>query len=219
MIDAYLFDMDGTLLDSEILWVEAVEKYLTDFGFPLTREEAIDLVYGISWRDIYLEIRRRFPGLGLGYEQFAGAVEPIFSRLRQTRDIRIHSSIQLLRNLAREYPVCIVSGSNATGVADGIETMGVGKDIRFFLSANDYAPGKPDPTCFLMAAERLEVEPPRCLVFEDSAAGVQAAKAAGMHCVALARPERPVQDLSLADRVLADLGEFSIDGYLSGAMT
>ncbi|MFO7975642.1 MAG: HAD family phosphatase [Candidatus Hydrogenedentota bacterium] len=219
MIDAYIFDMDGTLLDSEILWVEAVETYLTDFGFRLTREEAIELVYGISWHDIYLDIRRRFPGLGLGYEPFVSAVEPIFERLRHTRDIRIPGSIELLRTLARAYPVCIVSGSNKNGVADGIETMGIGKDIRFFLSADDYSPGKPDPTCFLMAAERLEIEPARCLVFEDSTVGAQAAKGAGMHCVALARPARPVQDVSMADLVLEDLGEFSADDYLSGAMT
>jgi beta-phosphoglucomutase-like phosphatase (HAD superfamily) len=219
MIDAYIFDMDGTLLDSEILWVEAVEKYLKDFGFQLTRDEAIDIVYGISWRDIYPEVRRRFPGFGLGYEQFVSAVDPVFAQLRHTRDIRIHSSIALLRKLAREYPVCIVSGSNSNGVTDGIEIMGIREDIRFFLATEDYSPGKPDPTCFLMAAERLETEAARCLVFEDSTVGVQAAKAAGMHCVALSRPDRPVQDVSMADLVLEDLGEFSIDDYLSGAVT
>jgi len=219
MIDAYIFDMDGTLLDSEILWVEAVEKYLTDFGFALTREEAIDLVYGISWRDIYTEIRHRFSGFSMGYERFVSGIDPVFAKLVHTRDIRIHSSIELLRKLAREYPVCIVSGSNAEGVAAGVEMMGIGKDIRFFLSANDYSPGKPDPTCFRIAAERLEVEPAQCLVFEDSKVGIEAAKAAGMHCVALSRPDRPVQDVSGADLVLEDLGEFSVDDYLSGAVT
>lgn len=218
MIDAYIFDMDGTLLDSEILWVEAVEKYLKDFGIQLSREEAIDIVYGISWRDIYPEIRLRFPGFALGYEQFVSAIDALFTRLRHTRDIRIHSSIELLRKLARDYPVCIVSGSRGNGVAEGVRLMGIRHEIRFFLSADDYSAGKPDPMCFLMAAERLEIEPARCLVFEDSRVGVEAAKAAGMHCVALSRPDRPMQDVSKADLILGDLAEFSVDDYLSGAM-
>ena len=213
MIDAYIFDMDVTLLDSELLCVEAVKKCLIDFGFPVSHEEAIDIVYGVSWHDIYEEIRRRFPGFGLGYQQFVSVVDPIFAALRHTRDIRIHSSIELLRKLARDYPVCIVWGSNTAGVNDGIDIMGIRQDIRFFLAADDYSPGKPDPTCFLLAAERLEIEPARCLVFEDSRVGVQAAKAAGMHCVALSRADRPRQDVSLADLVLDDLAAFSAGDY------
>ncbi len=219
MIDAYIFDMDGTLLDSEILWVESVGKCLEDFGIRLSREEAIEIVYGISWCDIYPELRGRFPGFGLGYEQFVSAVDGIFAKLQHTRDIRIHSSIELLLQLAREYPVCIVSGSHESAVSHGIDLMNVGQDIRFYLSAADFEPGKPAPTCFLMAAERLETDAGRCLVFEDSRVGVQAAKAAGMHCVALSRPDRPVQDVSMADLVLEDLGEFSVDDYLSGVVT
>ncbi|HPJ98918.1 MAG TPA: HAD family phosphatase [Candidatus Hydrogenedentes bacterium] len=213
MIDAYIFDMDGTLLDSEILWVEAIEKCLVDFGFPVSHEEAVEIVYGVSWRDIYEDLRRRFPGFSLGYQQFVSVVDPIFGTLRHTRDIRIHSSVELLQTLARDYPVCIVSGSNTAGVNDGIDMMGIRQDIRFFLASEDYSPGKPDPACFLMAAERLEVDPARCLVFEDSQVGVQAAKAAGMHCVALSRPGRPRQDVSLADWVLDDLAAFSVRDY------
>jgi beta-phosphoglucomutase-like phosphatase (HAD superfamily) len=60
---------------------------------------------------------------------------------------------------------------------------------------------------------QLDVAPAACVVFEDSAAGVRAAKAAGMTCVALRRPDRPVQDLSGADEILADLREFREERY------
>ncbi len=83
--------------------------------------------------------------------------------------------------------------------------------VRFVLGAEDYAPGKPSPAGFLEGARRLGVPPQECLVFEDSAAGIAAARAAGMRCVALDRPGAYPQDLSAADWVLSDLAQFSVD--------
>ena len=92
--------------------------------------------------------------------------------------------------------------------------MGVEDVVRLFLGTEDYAEGKPDPACFLLAARMLAVPPESCLVFEDSAAGVIAAKAATMTCVALQRPGRPAQDVSLADEVLSDLADFRLEKYV-----
>jgi beta-phosphoglucomutase-like phosphatase (HAD superfamily) len=107
--------------------------------------------------------------------------------------------------------VAIVSGSPRVDVQDGVELLGIAPLLRFFLGSEDYPRGKPDPAGFLLAAQRLGAAPADCLVFEDSAAGVRAARAAGMRCVALARPGAPAQDLSDADLVLNDLGGFSPD--------
>ena len=65
-------------------------------------------------------------------------------------------------------------------------------------------------SCFLLAARHFEVEPEHCLVFEDSAAGVRAAKAANMRCIALCRNGYPPQDVSLADELLTDLADFKL---------
>lgn len=213
MIRAFIFDMDGTLIDSQILWVDATEAALHEWGIPVSRAEVLELAYGISSADIRAEVARRYP-------QFAGDLPAVwrsagdhFDRMREKRDIRIPSSIQLLKDLAARYPVCIVSGSSARHLAQGIALMGVEADIEFALSVADYPKNKPNPACYLMAAERLGLAPEACLVFEDSAAGVQAARGAGMHCVALARDGRPAQDVSAADLVLSDLAQFSPDEY------
>lgn len=208
MIEAYIFDMDGTLIDSEVLWVDAVAELLRNEGVALTPEEALALVYGKSWNDIHAEATARYPGLDMDLARMTAAVGPIFQRLRACRDIRIPGSIALLRRLARDHPVCIVSGSSARDVEEGIALMGVGDLLAFHLAAEHYPHGKPDPTCFLMAAERLGVDPGRCVVFEDSTVGIRAAKGAGMRCVAIARPDRPRQDVSQADLALDDLGRF-----------
>lgn len=208
MTQAYIFDLDGTLIDAEILWVEATRNMLADHGIALTPEEAIALGYGRAWHDMYRDIMARRPGWNISAAALNDLLKPYFVRLREKRDIRIPSSIHLLRSLAAEHPVCIVSGSPRREVAEGIELMGVGECLRFFMGSEDYSPGKPDPACYFLAAQKLGVPPAQCTVFEDSAAGVLAAKRAGMVCVALVRPGMPPQDVSPADLVVKDLAEF-----------
>jgi len=135
-------------------------------------------------------------------------------KLPTESDVQIAGSVKLLVRLAAEHPVAIVSGSPREDIADSIALMGIGPFVHFFLGAEDYHPGKPDPACFLLAAQRMQVDPSACLVFEDSAAGVRAAKAAGMSCVALARPDAPRQDVATADLVLDDLGKFDLDKFV-----
>ncbi len=84
--------------------------------------------------------------------------------------------------------------------------------MRVVVATEDTPRGKPDPAPYLLAAERLGVAPEACVAFEDSRAGVLSAKAAGMRVVALQRPGAPKQDLSDADEVLMELGDFRPDG-------
>lgn len=209
MIRAFIFDLDGTLLDSEVLWVEATHELLRELGHELTRDDAVEMVYGKSWHDVYAAIRGRFAGLTMPREAMERDLSQRMHPLRRTRKLSIDGSVSLLKRLARSHPVCIVSGSPRGDLVEALDILGIAGDIAFFLSSGDYAPGKPSPAGFLSAARRLGVLPAECVVFEDSAAGVAAAKAAGMRCVALVRPGAPVQDVSAADLRLADLGGFS----------
>lgn len=213
-IKAYLFDLDGTLVDSEILWVQAICSWLRAQGLDPSREQVMDWVYGRAWRDIYRQIIDRYPSLGLTLEAMEQALRPSFAALNDAADTRIQSSVRLLARLASCYPVAIVTGSPRYDAEVAIDRIDVRRYLRFMLTSEDYAPGKPDPAGFLLAARRLQCAPGKCLVFEDSAAGVQAAKSAGMYCVALARPGRPRQELDAADLVLPDLAAFSSESGL-----
>ena len=215
MIRAFFFDLDGTLLDTEVLWVKATRAYLLAHGVACSPEEATALVYGHSWHDVYAEITRRFPRLNSGIERVGAELRDYLQRLRAESDVRIVGSVELLVRLAADHPVAIVSGSPRADIADSVALMGVGAFVRFFLGAEDYAPGKPDPACFLLAARQMHMDPSACLVFEDSAAGVRAAKAAGMACVALARPGAPRQDVAAADLVLDDLAKFDLSAFIA----
>jgi sugar-phosphatase len=207
---AVFFDLDGTLLDSEVLYVDAVRIALLRRGHFLEHDEALALVYGRGWHEIHREVSRRWPGAYPSREEMEEVVREIFLDLQKQRDISIPGSISLLRRLSKDYPVAVVSGSPRTDVQRCLEQLGIIDLVQFYLGAEDYPAGKPDPSGYLVAAARLGVLPETCLVFEDSAAGVAAAKSAGMVCVALRRRGLLRQDLSLADLIMEDLEDFDM---------
>lgn len=211
VIEAFLFDLDGTLMDSEVIYVEAVRLALADRGCHLSQAQSVELVYGKGWKDIFLEASGRFPTAYPDIESMGVVVRRHFDESKAERDIRIPGSVNLLRDLARNHPVAIVSGSLRREIAEAIEYLEIGSCLDFYLGADDYFPGKPDPACFQAAATKLELPPETCLVFEDASAGVVAAKRAGMFCVALRREGVPEQDLTAADAVYGDLSEFKLD--------
>lgn len=208
---AYLFDLDGTLLDTEILWVPATAEYLDSVGCPVGYEWALRVVYGRSWTSVYADIVARFPELGrMDVQEMADAMAPFFHRLRDRENVRISGSVRLLKRLSRRAPCCIVSGSPREEIEEAIRIMDASGNVTLYLGAQDYACGKPAPDCFLLAAKTLGVSPSRCIVFEDSEAGIRAARAAGMGAVALSRPDRPKQNVENAHLILSDLSDFRV---------
>ncbi|NLF16025.1 MAG: HAD family phosphatase [Lentisphaerae bacterium] len=208
-LQAVIFDMDGTLIDSEGLWVDAIAAALRQRGAAVTEDDAVRLVYGHSWPDIFRRIEVLFPGLYATRQAMEAVTVPLFQEYCRQRDIRIEPSIALLRRLAACLPTMIVSGSTRARVEETIAALDLAGCLRGYVGAEDVTAGKPDPQGFLLAARHLGVPPASCLVFEDSTAGVRAAKAAGMRCVALRRAQAAVQDFNTADEVLTSLADFS----------
>jgi sugar-phosphatase len=209
MIKAFLFDLDGTLQDTEVLYVKAWQSAYLDKGCAISNNEACEIVYGRAKDDVYKLFHARFPQ---AYPDLQSIEEPLarhFNALRSMQDIRIPGSLELLDRLSEKYPVAIVSGNSRQDISEAIEMLNIGDKLAFFLGCEDYTSGKPDPACFLLAAERLNIPPSQCLVFEDSEAGVWAAKNAGMTCIALNLPGTPNRDLSQADHILTDLAEYN----------
>ncbi len=216
IIQAAIFDLDGTLQDSEILWVAATRNYLASLGSEISYAEAEAIVYGRGWREIFAAMRRLAPNLADTPSQTAADdVREFYLELRDHTSIAIESSLNLLKNLAATMPVAVVSGAPSHDVAESVAHLGIESLLALHYGADDYPAGKPSPAGFLQAAQTLSINPANCIVFEDANVGVRAAKAAGMHCVALARPGRPHQDLSLADLIVEDLALFSLDSFES----
>ena len=209
MFKAALFDLDGTLQDSEIVWVNATRDFVRDNGYPMTDAEALRTVYGRSWTNMYRDIIGFVPSLAsMTTFVMADRVRDYYTRLTAGQDISIPGSVALFKRLSKTMQVAIVSGSPRLDIANAVRDLGLTDYISFYIGAEEYGEGKPDPACYLMGAKRAGVEPSECVVFEDAAVGVLAAKRAGMHAVALTIPGRPEQDLSAADEILTDLSQW-----------
>ena len=208
---AFLFDLDGTITDTDVLWSPALRDTLAALGCDAEPEWVDATVYGRAWSSIYADITARFPKLAaIPSDELAIASVPHFKKLVAQTDVAIPGSVALVRRLAAAgEALAIVSGSTRAQVADALSLVGLSGLFGAIVASEDVLRGKPDPEGFLLAARRLGAHPANCTVFEDSAAGVRAGKAAGMRVIALRLPDHPPQDVSQADLVLSDLSQFA----------
>ncbi|GAB6858758.1 HAD family hydrolase [Microbacterium xylanilyticum] len=178
-----VFDCDGVLVDSETLAVEVSRRVLADLGVEVTLEEIADRFVGAS-SEVYeagvadLLGRALEPGWDAPYHDWYA--EAFRSRLRAVPGIEESLDALVL-------PRCVASNSRHARIRESLSLTGLLDRFegRIF-SAEDVARGKPAPDLFLWAAEGMGVAPERCVVVEDSAFGVQAARAAGMRVLAYA---------------------------------
>ena len=196
MVDLVIFDCDGVLVDSERIAIRIDVEVITRHGWPITESEVIELFVGRSDSFMREEVARR-TGCDLGADWDAGFVD------------------EYRRALAEELePVAgieqALEGIDALGLATCVASSGSHDKMRFTLgltglwdrfegrifSASEVTRGKPAPDLFLYAADRMRAAPHRCAVIEDSAAGVEAAVAAGMQVFAYAGGVTPRERLA-----------------------
>ena len=210
---AFLFDLDGTLVDTEMLWMRAIVAFLEDRGASMPLSSLSALVVGHSWLDIQAGLHRECPQLPPATAaEDAAALRQYYNKLAVDPSATIiPGSIAFFRKAARLAPCVIVSGSPHCDVQAAAETCGIARQLAFVLGAEDYGRGKPAPDSFLKAAEMLDVDASECVVVEDSSAGVAAGRAAGMHVLGLDRNPSVPQDFTGCEWLVHDLSEMDVD--------
>ncbi|WP_328416442.1 HAD family phosphatase [Streptomyces violaceus] len=198
-----IFDLDGTLVDSEPNYYEAGRQTLAEHGVPDFSWADHERYVGISTQETVADWRERY---GL-----RASVEELFT-------VKNRRYLELARGSTRAYPemrrfvellaaedvaMAVASGSSPEAIEAVLSGTGLDAYLRTVVSADEVAHGKPAPDVFLEAARRLGAEPAGCVVLEDAAPGAAAAHAAGMRCIAI--PYVPTQ---------ADAPEFGTAGLL-----
>ncbi|WP_153815079.1 HAD family phosphatase [Streptomyces sp. SUK 48] len=182
---AVIFDLDGTLVDSEPNYYEASRRALAEYGVPEYTWADHESYVGVSTRDTVGLWRERY-GLRVPAGELLAATDRRYLELARAHT-RVYPEMRALLELlaADGVPAAVASGSSPDALAAVLTGTGLGALVPVAVSAADVPRGKPAPDVFLEAARRLGAEPCDCVVLEDAAPGAAAAHAAGMRCLAV----------------------------------
>ena len=206
-----IFDCDGVLVDSELLSCRCLSEVLAEFGLQLSVEQVLELFLGRSTKAIeqhYRDLGQALPDDFLPrlkasvLETFARALRPIPGVGTVLSELKV--------------PCCVASSSDLDRVSLSLDVSGLAPHFGDRLyTAQMVRHGKPAPDLFLHAAGKMQADPARTLVIEDSVSGVQAAKAAGMMVWGFvggshyrSRDGRAILAAAGADRVFAQMSDF-----------
>ncbi|MFF0886296.1 HAD family hydrolase [Streptomyces sp. NPDC003456] len=198
-----IFDLDGTLVDSEPNYFEAGRQTLAAYGVPDFTWKDHERYVGISTRETVADWKDRY-ALPATVEELLAATNRRYLELARSGTRAYPEMRGFVELLAADgVPMAVASGSSPEAVAAVLTGTGLDAHLRTAVSADEVAHGKPAPDVFLEAARRLGASPADCVVLEDAAPGAAAAHAAGMRCIAV--PYVPAQ---------ADSPEFATAGLL-----
>ncbi|MFL5164489.1 MAG: HAD family hydrolase [Microvirga sp.] len=174
-----IFDCDGVLVDSEPLSCRIDAETLTECGVPYTAEEVARDFTGVSIKDQITRIEM---------ERGIRLPDDFTERLNRTLFQRFETDLKPIDGvrdaiLSLPFPRCVASSSIPERIALSLRVTGLADLFDNIFSSTQVARGKPAPDLFLHAASRMNTLPEKCLVIEDSIAGVQAARAAGMRVI------------------------------------
>jgi beta-phosphoglucomutase len=205
---AVLWDMDGVLVDTFEGHYQAWSRLFSELGHPFTRED-FRRTFGMNNRNIFKALLDR----ELSEEEF----QVLSDRKEQYFRDSVQGNIELLPGVAdwlqrfqdMGLPQAVGSSAPQKNIDVHLAELQIGEYFEATVSGASL-PGKPDPAVFLLAAEQLGVDPADCLVFEDAVQGVQAAKNAGMRCVAVLTTN-PAEKLQQADLIVHDLTHLTLE--------
>lgn len=206
-IEALIFDMDGLLVDSEPLAAEAMTAFLANFG--KVRDPEIQ-------RQM---LGRRLPeAIAMTKKDYGlpGSLADLISLYDQLRLEALRGRVKLMPGAAEVVdfgrraglPLALATSGMRSHVDLSLAETGLLGKFDVEVTGDEVERGKPAPDLFLTAARKIRVDPPRCIVFEDSLLGIEAGIAAGMRVIAVPTPpNRPVAEALGATAVLSTLHE------------
>ena len=210
-VAAFVFDLDGVLVDSEQVWDAARRDVVAERG-GTWKESATRDMLGMSapeWSRYVVEELR----VPMTPDEVNGAVVDAMLREYDERLPLLPGAREAVERMAARWPLGLASSSNRPVIDLVLERMGVTARFAATVSSEEVGRGKPAPDVYLEAARRLGVDARECAAVEDSENGIRSAHAAGMRVLAIPNPHFPPAPdaLQLADARLPDLDALTED--------
>lgn len=201
--EALLFDLDGLMVDSEPVWLGVEHALAAEFG----RVWDDDLARGCMGTGLPNTIRTMRDALGIPLDDAAGVERLVEGFLARLDALTLKPGcLELVEAAQGRLPMAVASSSTARLVEAVVARFDLTRRFDAIVSGDRVAHTKPAPDIFLHAAARLGRAPAGCVVLEDSVAGVTAARAAGMPCIAVPEAD-PSPFRALTPHVVVDLHE------------
>ena len=209
---AVIFDMDGVLVDSEPLFLKAINNLLVkESAEPVTDEENQTSLIGTTVEECWrrLKVMRQLPE---SLQSYLGKYDIAVKEVLQA-ELTPRPGVRRLIDTCsrRKLPKAVASSSLRSWVNLKLVTLGFQDSFDVVLGGDDVTRGKPEPEIYLLAAEKLKIPPSQCLAIEDSPVGIAAAVSAGIYTVAVLTDSTRGMDLSQAQEVLETLESFDLN--------
>jgi HAD superfamily hydrolase (TIGR01509 family) len=209
-MDAFIFDMDGVIVDSELHW-KSLEGFFLKSLVPTWGSADQGRIIGLSVHDLYRLLRDEY-GLTDSKAQFLELYHAMAADIYGRKASLLGGFTELLAALNRGgIPIALASSSPRSWIDIVLGRFDLRGAFRAVVSAAELqGRGKPAPDIYLLTARKLGVPPHGCIVVEDSENGVLSAKSAGMYCIGLRNGFNDDQDLSKADLLIGSLTELHL---------
>jgi HAD superfamily hydrolase (TIGR01509 family) len=205
--EAIIFDHDGTLVDTETPDFLAWEMLYREYGAIITKEHWADVAVGHmnGYRQLFAELMAQNGNAELDSAGLRRHLEQFWALTLENVELMPGAAGLLSQLRQANYPLAVATASDRKWVTRWLTRFKLDPYFQIVTTMDDVVNNKPAPDVYLLAAERLGVSAERCLVFEDSLAGLQAAKAAGMRAVVIPSHVTASLDFSLADHIVSSL--------------
>jgi beta-phosphoglucomutase len=200
MKHAFLFDMDGVIIDSNPVHKIALKQFCHQHGFDLSEEQLHTKIYGRTNKDWIPAVFGSLPAEQVA--RYGAEKEALFRELYADTIRPLDGLITFLEQLAKgEIPRAIATSAPRANVDFTLEKTGIGRFFQTILDENFVDKGKPNPEIYLKTAKALGIPPEQCIVLEDSLSGVASGKSAGCKVIAFTTTHT-AQELAAADLVV-----------------
>ena len=212
IFEAVIFDMDGVIIDSEPLYFQIQEELFNDLGFTVSNSE-YDTFIGAGMKLMWERLCSKHNIQFTVAELIIMNNEVIYNSFNNSDTLQtIDGFISFLTSIKAMGMKTAVASSTSKKIINVIlSKLGIIDEFDIIVSSEEVFKGKPEPDIFIEAAKRLNIDPGKCIVIEDSTNGVKAAVKAGMKCIGFSNKNSGDQDLTLANAIVENFTNIDIN--------